>query len=65
MMEGEKDPSKESSVFQPSHTHTLTYRSHCCGPEPGADRRSQVPQTDGSTISHSLTDGPVYSEREK
>lgn len=60
----EKDSSnKVLYVFFAHHTHT--YRSHCCGPAPGAGRRSQVPQTGGNTISHSLTDGPVYSEREK
>lgn len=64
MMAGEKDPSNEVLCFSTT-THTHTYHSHCCGPAPGAGRRSQVPQTDGSTISHSLTDGPVYSEREK
>lgn len=43
----------------------FSYHFHCCGPAPGAGRRSQVPQTDGSTISHSLTDGPVCSGRKR
>lgn len=50
-------------LFASGITHT--YRSHCCGPVLGAGRQSQVPRTGGSTISHSLTDGPVYSGKKQ
>lgn len=42
-----------------------SHRSHCCDPVPGAGRRSRAPLTGGSTISHSSTDGPVYSATQR
>lgn len=42
-----------------------SHRSHCCDPVPGVGTRSRAPLTGGSTISHSLADGPVYSATQR